>query len=117
MFFIFDLEEINSNSDKKLLYNLNNIHEENYYKIYLKNVNTIKLKEIINILDLDIISYGIDKDVYYSKNIDLLLKDYSKNLSLEDKLNYEIKGINVDFITTRCEIDKIIKLEDMGLIY
>jgi len=117
MFFIFDLQEINSNSDKKLLYNLNNKNEEKYYKIYLKNINSHKLKDIINDLDLDIISYGINEKVYYSKDINNLINDYTKNLSIENKIYYTINGINIDYITTRCETEKIIELEKMNIIF
>lgn len=117
MFFIFNLEEIDSNSDKRVTYNLNNIHEEDYFTLYLKNINSKKLDKIINELELNIISYIIQDNKYYAKDINDLIENYTASLSEEDKIYYSINGIKIDAVTVRCEVNKIMKLESYNLIY
>lgn len=117
MFFIFNLEEIDSNSDKRVIYNLNNVHEEDYFTLYLKNINSKKLENIINELELNVMSYIIKDNKYYARDIDELIEDYTKDLLYEDKLYYNINGIKIDAVTVRCEVNKIMKLESYNLIY
>ncbi len=117
LFFIFNLEEIDSNSSKRTIYNLNNIYEEDYFTLYLKNINTDKLNEISKELDLQIIGYIINDKTYYARNIIDLIKKYTNDFNEEVKTYYEINGIKVDAITTRCQVYKIIELEKESIIY
>ena len=59
LFFIFNLNEIDSNSDLKTLYNVDDIYEENYYTIYFKNINSHKLNNILKENNIKVLSYII----------------------------------------------------------
>ena len=117
IFFIFNLEEIDSNSDKRVIYNLNNIYEEEYFTLYLKDVNSNKLKEVAYELDIDITSYIINDKKYYARDMYELIDIYTRDLPYEDTIYYNINGIRIDAITTRCEVYKVMKLESYNLIY
>lgn len=117
LLFIFNIQEINSNSDKKIIYSLNNIHEENYYKLHLKNINTLTIQSIINKYNLNILSYSIDNNIYYANNLKELTDKFIKDLSLEKQIYYKNNGINIDYITLRCEVETIIELEKQNIIY
>lgn len=117
LFFIFNLDEIDSNSDKRIMYNLNNIHEENYYTLYLKDIKSGVVDEVFNKLNIKVISYIINDRKYYARDIDDLINKYTKELSTEDKIYYINNGVKIDAVTTRCEVYQVIELEKMNLIY
>ena len=117
-FFIYNLESVDSNSDKILLYDNVNIHDENNFKVYFKNsINSYNIDSLINKFNIEIISYIVDDKYYYAKdNIDLINK-YTNNKSLEEKIYYELKGINVEGLYVKCENNEIIKLSKVEKIY
>ncbi len=117
LFFIFNLDEIDSNSDKRIMYNLNNIHEENYYTLYLKDIKSGVVDEVFNKLNIKVTSYIINDRKYYARDIDDLINKYTKELSTEDKIYYINNGVKIDAVTTRCEVYQVIELEKMNLIY
>ncbi len=117
LFFIFNLNEIDSNSDLKTLYNVDDIYEENYYTIYFKNINSHKLNNILKENNIKVLSYIINDKKYYAKNINELIEKFSNNLSLEEQIINNINGIKIDGITTRCQVFQIINLEKNKLIY
>lgn len=117
LFFIFNLDEIDSNSDKRIMYNLNNIHEENYYTLYLKDIKSGVVDEVFNKLNIKVTSYIINDKKYYARDIDDLINKYTKELSREDKIYYINNGVKIDAVTTRCEVYQVIELEKMNLIY
>ena len=86
-FFIYDLESVDSNSDKILLYDNVNIYDENNFKVYFKNsINSYNIDSLINKFNIEIISYIVDNKYYYVKdNIDLINK-YTNNKSMEEKI-------------------------------
>lgn len=117
-FLTYNLESIDSNSDKILLYDNVNIYDENNFKIYFKNsINSYEIDNVINKLDIEILSYIIDGNNYYAKdNVDLI-KKYTIDKSLEEKIYYELKGINIEGINVKCENKEIIKLSNIEKIY
>ena len=117
LFFIFNLEEIDSNSSKRSIYNLNNIYEEDYFTLYLKNINLFELNKITKKNDINIMSYIINDKKYYARNSEDLINKYTQDLSNEDKIYYTINGIKIDAITTRCQVYKIMELEKNNIIY
>lgn len=117
LFFIFNLDEIDSNSDKRIMYNLNNIHEENHYTLYLKDIKSGVVDEVFNKLNIKVTSYIINDRKYYARDIDDLINKYTKELSTEDKIYYINNGVKIDAVTTRCEVYQVIELEKMNLIY
>lgn len=117
LFFIFNITEIDSEINKKIIYNLNNIYEENYYTLYLKDINSNKLIDIVDDMNLKITSYTINDKKYYVKDIFSLIDEYTKDMPLENKLYYGINGIKIDKINLRCKVKDIIKLEKDNIIY
>ncbi len=117
LFFIFNITEIDSEINKKIIYNLNNIYEENYYTLYLKDINSNKLIDIVDDMNLKITSYTINDKKYYVKDIFSLVDEYTKDMPLENKLYYSINGIKIDKINLRCKVKDIIKLEKDNIIY
>lgn len=117
LFVLFNISEIDSNSEKRLYYDKNDIHTQEVYKIYFKNMNTNELKDILNILNIEVINYIINDKKYYTEDLEQLINDYLINLSLEEKIEYQLKGIKVDGITVICETNEIIKLENISKVY
>ena len=109
----FNIYDIDSNSYKSISYS-NDLYEENEYRLYFRNMDSIRLKTIINKYDIYVKDYIINDKVYYS-NIDNLVNEVSNNY--EDKVYYSINGIKIDGIDTIIENYKIIELEKNKLIY
>lgn len=116
-FFIFDLSVIDSNSDMRVIYNLNNTEEEGYFKLYFRGINSRELDEILNDLDIKVLSFIVDDKKYYIDSVDKLVNEYVKDMSIDKRLYYEINGIKIDGLTTVSEVSKIIKLEKLNVIY
>lgn len=117
LLFVFNITEIDSDINKKIIYNLNNIYEEDYYTLYLKNINSNKLINVLSDMNLKVLSYTINDKKYYVKSIYSLLEEYTKDMNLENKLYYSINGIKIDNIKVKCSVSDIIKLEKDNLIY
>ena len=116
-FFLFNTLEIDSNSEKNLLYDKNKLYEENDYNIYFKNINSKKLESILNILNIEVLCYYIDDIKYYARDIRELTNIYLKDKSEEEKIYYSEYGFNIDGIHVLCINDELIKLENMVSIY
>jgi len=118
LFFLFNLNEIDSNSGKMVFYDKVNIHDENKFKIYFKeNINSYDLNNIIKNYNLDIINYIIDNQEYYAKDVYDLISKYTIDKYHEEKIYYEINGINIDGLTVICENDEIRRLSLVEKIY
>lgn len=101
-----------------VFYDKVNIHDENKFKIYFKeNVNSYDLNNIIKNYNLDIINYIIDDQEYYAKDVYDLLSKYTIDKYHEEKIYYEINGINIDGLTVICENDEIRRLSLVEKIY
>ena len=117
MLFIFNILEIDSNSDKLLLYDNKNLYDENNYKVYFRNTNSIELKEVLNDLNIRVLSYIIDDKKYYARNIDELVNEYISNKKINEKIYYENNGIIIDGINIVCQNSELIKMENIIDIY
>ncbi len=117
IFFLFNTLEVDSNSNKNLFYDRNNIYEENHYTVYFNNANSIELEEVLNNLNIRVLSYIIDDKKYYARNIDELVRLYSKDKSLYEKVYYENNGINIDGINIVSQNIELIKLEKIISVY
>lgn len=116
-FFLFNIPYIDSNSTKRLIYNINDLSNIEYNTIYFKNANSNDLENIINKLNLSINYFIVDNKKYYVRNINILLEEYTKNKSLEDKLFNKINGIKIDGIKVKCSNEDLIELEKLFNIY
>ena len=115
--FLFNVGEIDSNSDKVLFYDKEHLYDESNFKVYFVNTNSNELKNILNILDIRVLSYIIDDEKYYARNIDKLIEDYVSNKSLEEKIYYMNNGIQIDGINIVCQTNELLKLEALTKIY
>ncbi len=117
LFFLFNTLEIDSNSDKALLYDKNLLYEESYHDIYFNKINSNELEKIINKLNINVLSYIIDNKKYYANNIVDLLYKYINQKSLKDKIYFEHNGILIDGISLKCTNEVLIELEKYLNIY
>lgn len=117
LFVIFNINEVDSNSDKILYYDSTDIHKEDTFKVYFKNTNIYNLEETLNILNINVLNYIIDDKKYYARDTTNLIKEYTKDKSLEEKIYYDINGIKIDAITITCEVEELIKLKNLENIY
>lgn len=117
LFFLFNTLEIDSNYDKSLVYDKNNLYEEDDHIIYFYDMDNNKLKSIINKLNIEVLSYTIDDKVYYANNIDDLENKYLKDKSLDEIVYYLEYGFNIDSIHVLCVNNELIKLEKIANIY
>lgn len=115
--FLFNVGEIDSNSDKVLLYNKEHLYDESNFKVYFVNTNSNELKNILNILDIRVLSYIIADEKYYARDIDKLIEDYVSDKSLVEKIYYMNNGIQIDGINIVCQTNELLKLEALTSIY
>ena len=94
LFFLFDIYEIDSESEKKLIYDTSKLYEEDNYLIYFKDLNSKELDRLKN-YNVDILSYLIGDERYYARNSQALIKEYTKDMNMENKILYEINGLFV----------------------
>ena len=117
-FLIYNIESIDSNSDKILLYDRVNMHDENKFTVYFKSsINSYNLNDVLKDYNIEILSYIINDKKYYAKDTLDLIKKYTENLNLEDKIYYYINGINIEGLSIICENNEIIKLSNSISIY
>lgn len=117
LFFLFNISEIDSNSDKLLLYNKNDTFDENIYNIYFYDTSIDELERALNILKISVLSYIIDGKKYYVRNIKELKELYLKDKSIEEKIYYEKYSFLVDGISVYCINDELLKLESLVNVY
>ena len=117
IFLTYNIGEIDSNSDKILYYDRNNLNYIDTFKIYFKDTNSYSLNNSLKKTNIQVISYTIDNKKYYARNIEELIKQYTKNLNNELKVYYDINGVKIDSITAICKVYDLIKLEKLERIY
>lgn len=117
LFIVFNINEIDSNSDKVLHYDKTDIHIEDTFKVYFKSINSNELNDILKYVNVDVMNYIVEDKKYYARNINELVKTFIKDKSIEEKIYYELNGIKVDGITITCEVNELMKLENLTKVY
>ncbi len=117
LFIVFNINEIDSNSDKVLYYDKTDIHVEDTFKVYFKSINSNELDDILKYVNVDVMNYIVEDKKYYARNINELVKTFIKDKSIEDKIYYELNGIKIDGITITCEVNELMKLENLTKVY
>lgn len=112
LLFLFNIMEVDSNDNKNLFFDRNNLYEENSYKVYLNNVNSNDLEKSLDKLNIRVLSYIIENEKYYANNIDELIEKYLSDKSLNEKIYYENNGIIIDAINVVCQNSELLKLEE-----
>lgn len=116
LFFLFDIYEIDSESEKKLIYDTSKLYEEGNYLIYFKDLNSKELSRLKN-YNVDILSYLIGDERYYARNSQVLIKEYTKDMNIENKILYEINGVKINALNVVCTVEELIKIERDFKIY
>lgn len=117
LFIVFNINEIDSNSDKVLHYDKTDIHLEDTFKVYFKSLNSNELDDILKYVNVDVMNYIVEDKKYYARDINELVKTFIKDKSIEDKIYYELNGIKIDGITITCEVNELMKLENLTKVY
>ena len=117
LFIVFNINEIDSNSDKVLHYDKTDIHVEDTFKVYFKSINSNELDDILKYVNVDVMNYIVEDKKYYARDINELVKNFIKDKSIEDKIYYELNGIKIDGITITCEVNELMKLENLTKVY
>lgn len=116
LFFLFDIYEIDSESEKKLIYDTSKLYEEDNYLIYFKDLNSKELDRLKN-YNMDILSYLIGDEKYYARNSQALIKEYTKDMNMENKILYEINGVKINALNVVCTVEELINIERDFKIY
>lgn len=117
LFFLFNVPYIDSNSTKRLIYNINDLSNIDSNVIYFKNTNSNDLEKLIDKLNLSIDYFIVEDKKYYVRNVNILLEEYSKNKNLEEKLFDKINGIKIDGIKVKCSNSDLVEIEKWFNIY
>ena len=117
LFIVFNINEIDSNSDKVLHYDKTDIHVEDTFKVYFKSINSNELDDILKYVNVDVMNYIVEDKKYYARDINELVKTFIKDKSIEDKIYYELNGIKIDGIPITCEVNELMKLENLTKVY
>ena len=117
LFIVFNINEIDSNSDKVLHYDKTDIHVEDTFKVYFKSINSNELDDILKYVNVDVMNYIVEDKKYYARDINELVITFIKDKSIEDKIYYELNGIKIDGITITCEVNELMKLENLTKVY
>lgn len=115
--FIFNTLYIDSNSSKRLIYDINDNYDNKLNTVYFIDLNTNDLQEKINIFDIQILSYIIGDKKYYARNIEKLKEQFFKDKTLEEKIYYETYGIKIDALNIMCTNNELMKLDTVFGIY
>lgn len=117
LFFIFNTLEIESNSDKYLVYNKNDVYDTGSFKVFFYNANSEKLNEFIKENNIIVKYYIVGEEKYYVSSIDKLISLYTKDMSDNDRVYYLYNGINIDGVCVNTSVEKLLLLEREFKIY
>ena len=116
LFFLYNISDIDSESKKRLIYDVSNLYEEDNYLIYFKDLNSKEIDKFKK-YNIQILSYIIDDKKYYARNSVILIKEYTKEMNQERKVIYEINGIKINALNVVCTVEDLIKIERDFNIY
>lgn len=117
LFFTFNTLEIESNSDKYLIYNKKDIYDTGSFKVFFYNANSEKLDKFIKENNIIVKYYIVNDKKYYVRNIDKLILLYTSEMNSNDKIYYLYNGINIDGVCVNTSVEKLMLLEKEFNIY
>lgn len=109
--------EVDSNSDKIIYLDNDEFYNKKVYTLYFDNINSIYLEDLIKTFNLNVLSYYIDDNKYYARNIDELNKLFLNDKTLSEKIYYEENGYIITSIKVLCSKEDIIILKAKTHIY
>lgn len=116
LFFLFNISDIDSESEKKLIYDVSKLYEENNHLIYFKDLNSNDIYKFKK-YNIQILSYLIDGKKYYARNNEILVNEYTKEMNQEKKALYKINGVKINALNVVCTVEELIKIEHDFNIY
>lgn len=116
LFFLFNISDIDSESEKKLIYDVSNLYEEDNHLIYFKDLNSNDIYKFKK-YNIQILSYLIDGKKYYARNNEILVNEYTKEMNQEKKALYKINGVKINALNVVCTVEELIKIEHDFNIY
>ena len=116
-FILFNTMEVDSNSDKIIYLDNDESYNKKVYTLYFDSINSIYLEDLIKTFNLNVLSYYIDDNKYYARNIDELNKLYLNDKTLSEKIYYEENGYIITSIKVLCSKEDIINLKAKTHIY
>ena len=108
LFFTFNTLEIESNSDKYLVYDRKDIYDTGSFKVFFYNANSEKLDKFIKENNIIVKYYIVNDKKYYVRNIDKLILLYTSEMNNNDKIYYLYNGININGVCVNKSIEKLI---------
>lgn len=116
LFFLFNISDIDSESEKKLIYDVSKLYEEDNHLIYFKDLNSNDIYKFKK-YNIQILSYLIDGKKYYARNSEILVNEYTKEMNQEKKALYKINGVKINALNVVCTVEELIKIEHDFNIY
>ena len=117
LFFTFNTLEIESNSDKYLVYDRKDIYDTGSFKVFFYNANSEKLDNFIKENNIIVKYYIVNDKKYYVRNIDKLILLYTSEMNSNDKIYYLYNGINIDGVCVNTSVEKLMLFEKEFNIY
>ena len=117
LFFTFNTLEIESNSDKYLVYDRKDIYDTGSFKVFFYNANSEKLDKFIKENNIIVKYYIVNDKKYYVRNIDKLIILYTSEMNNNDKIYYLYNGINIDGVCVNTSVEKLMLFEKEFNIY
>lgn len=117
LFFTFNTLEIESNSDKYLVYDRKDIYDTGSFKVFFYNANSEKLDKFIKENNIIVKYYIVNDKKYYVRNIDKLILLYTSEMNNNDKIYYLYNGINIDGVCVNTSVEKLMLFEKKFNIY
>lgn len=117
LFFTFNTLEIESNSDKYLVYDRKDIYDTGSFKVFFYNANSDKLDKFIKENNIIVKYYIVNDKKYYVRNIDKLILLYTSEMNNNDKIYYLYNGINIDGVCINTSVEKLMLFEKEFNIY
>ena len=116
LFFLFNISDIDSESEKKLIYDVSKLYEEDNHLIYFKDLNSNDIYKFKK-YNIQILSYLIDGKKYYARNNEILVNEYTKEMNQEKKALYKINGVKINALKVVCTVEELINIERDFKIY
>ena len=117
LFFTFNTLEIESNSDKYLVYDRKDIYDTGSFNVFFYNANSEKLDKFIKENNIIVKYYIVNDKKYYVRNIDKLILLYTSEMNNNDKIYYLYNGINIDGVCVNTSVEKLMLFEKEFNIY
>lgn len=117
LFFTFNTLEIESNSNKYLVYDRKDIYDTGSFKVFFYNANSEKLDKFIKENNIIVKYYIVNDKKYYVRNIDKLILLYTSEMNNNDKIYYLYNGINIDGVCVNISVEKLMLFEKEFNIY